>query len=102
MKNLKHIVLFQFHDASAKEEIEVVVNAFLGLKGKVPDLLDIEFGLNISPENFHQDFTHCFTLTFPSMEALSAYQVNTEHLSFQKVLKPHMKKVLVVDYFTED
>jgi len=98
---LRHIVLFQFNETSTEQEIQQVVDAFLALKGKVPDLLDIEFGLNISPENHHQGFTHCFTLTFPSMKALSAYQHHEAHLAFQKVLKPHMQKVFVVDYFKE-
>lgn len=100
-KVLKHIVLFQFKESSSKEEVHEVVDTFLALKGKVPHLIDIEFGINISPENYHQDFTHCFTLTFPSMEALSAYQVHEAHLAFQEVLQPHMQKVFVVDYFTE-
>ena len=100
-KKLRHLVLFQFKKTSSKEEVQEVVDSFLSLKGKVPNLIDIEFGLNISPENFHQDFTHCFTLTFPSMEALSAYQVHGAHVEFQEVLQPHMQKVFVVDYFAE-
>jgi len=100
-KKLRHVVLFQFKSSSSIEEVQEVVDTFLALKGKVPNLIDIEFGINISPENFHQDFTHCFTLTFPTMEALSTYQVHDAHMAFQEVLQPHMQKVFVVDYFTE-
>jgi hypothetical protein len=48
-----------------------------------------------------QGFTHCFTLTFSSEKDLADYQQNPDHKAFQAVLKPHMDKVFVVDYFVE-
>jgi len=98
---LKHIVLFKFKETSKKEEIETIISSFLNLKNKISTLVAIEWGENISPENFHQGFTHCFTLLFDSMEALLAYQIDTHHIAFQKVLLPHMEKVFVVDYLLE-
>ena len=42
-----------------------------------------------------------FTLTFNSEKDLADYQQNPDHKAFQTVLKPHMDKVFVVDYFVE-
>ena len=59
----------------------------------------MEWGLNMSQEHLDQGFTHCFVLTFSSEKDLASYQVHPAHKAFQEVLKPHMDKVFVVDYF---
>ena len=98
---LKHVVLFTFKSSSSQSEVIQVVNSFKSLEQLIPEVLEFESGLNISPENHHQGFTHCFSLTFESLKTLASYQVNKHHLEFQKILKPHMKKVFVVDYYTD-
>ncbi|MDX1908467.1 MAG: Dabb family protein [Bacteroidia bacterium] len=95
---IRHVVLFTFRETSPAEEVSAVVSAFRGLNGQVPEIQAFEWGLNISPEHFHQGFTHCFVLTFRSLEDLAAYQVHPAHLAFQEVLRPHMDRVFVVDY----
>jgi len=95
---LRHIVIFKFKDSSSEASVTHVISEFLLLKNKIDSLIDIEWGKNISPENHHQGFTDCFTLTFPSLEVLNAYQNHPDHLIFQSILKPHMEKVFVVDY----
>ena len=95
---LRHVVLFKFKEGSSQESISTIITTFLNLKYKNIGVIAIEWGKNISPENLHQGFTHCFTLTFPSLDVLSTYQEHPEHLKFQTILKPHMEKVFVVDY----
>ncbi|WKN32266.1 Dabb family protein [Porifericola rhodea] len=95
---IKHVVLFKFLSSSEDEAIEKLIQEFLSLKEKVEELKDIEWGLNISPENHHQGFTHCFVLSFKHMQDLGRYQRHPAHLAFQEVLKPHMEMVFVVDY----
>jgi hypothetical protein len=65
----------------------------------VPEVKNMEWGLNMSPEHLDQGFTHCFVLTFSSEKDLASYQVHPAHKAFQEVLKPHMDRVFVVDYF---
>ncbi len=96
---LRHVVLFTFKATSTKEEVANVTRTFNDLYGKVPEVKKMEWGLNMSPEHLDQGFTHCFVLTFSSEKDLASYQLNPAHKAFQEVLKPHMDKVFVVDYF---
>jgi len=96
---LRHVVLFTFKATSTKEEVANVTRTFNDLYGKVPEVKKMEWGLNMSPEHLDQGFTHCFVLTFSSEKDLASYQVHPAHKAFQEVLKPHMDKVFVVDYF---
>ena len=96
---LRHVVLFTFKATSTKEEVANVTRIFNDLYGKVPEVKKMEWGLNMSPEHLDQGFTHCFVLTFSSEKDLASYQLNPAHKAFQEVLKPHMDKVFVVDYF---
>lgn len=98
---LKHVVLFKFKDDSSEEFISNIVSSFLHLEKHDTGICAMEWGANISPENYHQGFTHCFSLSFLSLEHLEAYQVHPEHLKFQTVLKPHVERVFVIDYFAK-
>jgi len=96
---LRHIVLFKFKDETSSVEMKKIQESFMDLSRKIHEIQDMEWGINISPENFHQGFTHCFILSFESKEDLAQYQINPDHLEFQKILIPAMEKVFVVDYW---
>jgi hypothetical protein len=99
---LRHVVIFKFKESSSKASVDSVVNAFVALKDKIPVVKKLEWGLNDSPENWHQGFTHCFILTFANKKDRDeVYQVHPAHKAFQKILGPHMEKVFVVDYAME-
>ena len=99
---LRHVVIFKFRESSSKASVDSVVNAFVALKDKIPVVKKLEWGLNDSPENWHQGFTHCFILSFANKKDRDeVYQVHPAHKAFQKILGPHMDKVFVVDYAVE-
>ncbi len=98
---LRHVVLFKFKDSSSPADVQKVAATFAGLYGKVLQVKSFEWGINNSPENLNQGFTHCFMLTFSSEKDLADYQLNPAHIAFQDVLKPHMEKVFVVDYWVK-
>jgi Stress responsive A/B Barrel Domain len=98
-KLLRHVVIFKFKDTSSPEDVQKVADTFYALKGQVPEIAAMEWGINNSPENFNQGFTHCFVLSYHSEKDLANYQENPAHRAFQEVLKPHMEKVFVVDYW---
>ncbi len=98
-KQLRHVVLFTFKATSSAKSVDSVVKAFNNLYGSVPQVKKMEWGLNMSPEHLDQGFTHCFVLTFSSENDLASYQLHPAHKAFQTMLKPHMDKVFVVDYF---
>lgn len=96
--SIRHVVLFSFKETSSKEDIQKVEKAFAALKGKIPLIRDYEWGTNNSPEGLSQGFTHCFFVTFDTPEDRDAYLPHPEHKNFVTILKPHLDKVLVVDY----
>jgi hypothetical protein len=54
----------------------------------------------MSVEGLTDGFTHCFLVTFLSEEDRAIYLPHPEHQAFIELMKPHMEKVLVLDYWT--
>jgi len=100
-KLLRHVVIFKFKDEASEEDVNILNDAFNALPEAIPVIKDFEWGLNDSPENFHQDFTHCYLLTFASEEDRdNVYTPHPAHKAFVESLGPHLEKVFVVDYWT--
>jgi hypothetical protein len=95
---VRHVVLFKFKQGTTPEQIKEVEDAFRALPGKIPQIAGFEWGTNMSPEKLDQGFTHCFLLTFADAKARDAYLPHPAHKAFGKVLRPHLDKVLVVDF----
>lgn len=100
-KMLRHVVLFQFKDSSSEEDIDRVVDAFRALPEKIPQIADFEYGVDNSPEGLSGGLTHCFLVTFRSEADRDAYLPHPDHQAFVEVLKPHLEKVTVVDYWAK-
>lgn len=101
-KSLRHVVLFKFKDSSSPADVKKVEDAFAALPDKLPQIKAYEWGKNNSPENLNQGLTHCFILTFNSEKDRDEYLVHPDHKAFGKVLGPHLDKVTVVDFWTEN
>lgn len=100
-KLLRHVVIFKFNDDAPEKEVEKLNKTFAELKDYIPVIQDFEWGLNDSPEDFHQDFTHCYMLTFKSeKDRDSIYTPHPKHQAFVASLGPFLEKVFVVDYWT--
>jgi len=100
-KVLRHVVLFKFQDSAKPEDVKKVEDAFIALKGKIKLIKDFEWGTNTSPEGLNQGLTHCFLATFASDKDRDDYLVHPDHQAFVEVLKPHLDKVTVIDYWTK-
>ncbi|HKZ39172.1 MAG TPA: Dabb family protein [Chryseolinea sp.] len=98
-KALRHVVLFKFKDSSTPEDVKKVEQAFAALAGKISLIKDFEWGKNSSPENLNQGLTHCFLVTFSSDKDRDTYLVHPDHKAFVEILKPHLDKVTVIDYW---
>ena len=100
-KVLRHLVTFKFTEKSNKEDVDRLNKAFNALPNAISVIKDFEWGINDSPENLHQGFTHCYLLTFASEEDRdSIYTPHAQHQAFVASLKPHLEKVFVIDYWT--
>jgi hypothetical protein len=96
---LRHAVFFKFKDTSSDEEVRDVVDAFRALPSKIDTIIDFQWGTNNSPEGFDDGFTHCFLLTFKDEAGRAVYLPHDAHKAFGDVLRPHMEKVFVIDYW---
>lgn len=98
----RHIVLFKFKGDAPAAEVEKVEKAFVALKGSIPQIQEMEWGTNVSPEGKADGFTHCFFVTFKSKADLEAYLPHPEHKKFGAGLKGLVDKVLVIDYVAKN
>ena len=96
----RHIVLFKFKADAPAAEVEKVEKSFVALKASIPQIAEMEWGTNVSPEGLADGFTHCFFVTFKSKADLEAYLPHPEHQKFGAGLKGLIDKVLVFDYWT--
>ena len=100
-KTLRHVVLFKFKDGTAATDIKKVEDAFRALPSKIKEIKSLEWGINNSPENLNQGFTHCFFVTFSSEKDRAVYLPHPDHKAFGKILSPYLDKVLVLDYWAQ-
>ena len=98
---LRHIVLFQFKESASDEDVQRVVDAFRALPDKIPQVHGFEYGTNNSPEGLNEGLTHAFLITFKSEADREAYLPHPAHQQFVEVLKPHLEKAVVVDYWAK-
>lgn len=99
---LRHVVLFKFLDDTSDADIKKVEDAFRLLPSRIETIVDFEFGVNNSPEGLNDGFTHCFFVTFRDEAGRAVYLPHAAHKAFVGVLKPHLDKVLVIDYVARD
>jgi len=100
-KMLRHVVLFKFKDSSSVEDVKSVEAAFRNLQNEIPEIKAFEWGTNNSPEGLDDGFTHVFFVSFTSEEDRAVYLPHPKHKEFVEILKPHLDKALVVDYWAE-
>jgi hypothetical protein len=98
-KVLRHVVLFKFKDTSTPDDVKKVEDAFRALPSKISTIKSLEWGTNNSPENLNQGFTHCFFVSFANEKDRSDYLPHPAHKEFGTILRPHLDKVLVIDYW---
>jgi hypothetical protein len=96
---LRHVVLFSFKSTSSAADVKSVEDAFRKLPSQIKEIKDFEWGKNNSPEGINQGFTHCFLVSFTSEKDCELYLPHPAHKAFVEVLKPHLDKVLVIDYW---
>ncbi|TWT66355.1 Dabb family protein [Allorhodopirellula solitaria] len=100
-KKLRHMVMFSFKDSSSEADVQGVVDAFVDLPSKISSIAAFEHGENNSPEGLNDGLTHCFLVTFDDEAGRAEYLPHPAHKAFVEILKPHLEKAVVVDYWAE-
>lgn len=96
---LRHVVLFAFKPTSSAEDIRQVEQAFVALPGQIEEIVDFEWGTDVSVEGKADGYTHCFFVSFRDAAGRDAYLPHPAHKAFGQLLRPHLEKVLVLDYW---
>src|SRR5882762_5992093 len=99
---LRHVVAFKFKDTATKEQIKEAEDAFRALKGKIPEIVSLEWGTNVSPEKHDKGFTHGFILSFKTEKDRDAYLVHPEHKKFGQMLGTILGDVFVIDFWAKE
>ena len=98
---LQHVVCFKFKPAATAQDIKLVEEAFVALKGKIPEIVALEWGTNVSKEKKDKGFTHCYILTFNSEPDLATYIGHPQHKAFGKIVGPLVDDVFVIDFWAK-
>jgi Stress responsive A/B Barrel Domain len=97
---MKHIVAFKYKAGATSDQISEVTKAFKALPGKIPGITSFESGVNDSPENLNQGFTHVYLITFENAEARDAYLPHPDHKQFGDLLRQLdiLDEAFVIDF----
>ena len=98
---LQHVVCFKFKTTATAQDIKQVEEAFQALKQKIPQVVALEWGTNISKEKRDKGFTHCFVLSFKSEKDRDTYIEHSEHKAFGKIVGPVLDDVFVIDFWSK-
>lgn len=94
---IKHIVSFKITDNAQKESNTLRLKDKLdNLKNKIPELLHLETGLNISKSPAAFDLV--LVTHFKTREDLDTYRVHPLHQELLSFLNEIKESVIVVDY----
>ena len=93
---IKHIVFWKMKPEVTMEQKLEIKRRLEALKDVIPEILEIEVGLDYMRKETSSDIA--LYSVFKSDSDLSAYQVNPEHVKFGEFLKPLVAERRAVDY----
>ena len=97
---IKHIVLWKLKEGaegkSKQENARELKAALESLKGKIPEILALEVGLNFNPVETASDLS--LYTEFKNQEDLDKYQKHSEHLKVVEIVKKLTAERRVSDY----
>ncbi|MDA1191273.1 MAG: Dabb family protein [Candidatus Poribacteria bacterium] len=97
-QKVRHVVLMKFKDGTTPAQLNAIQDEFATLYEKIDEIVDFEWGNDISVEGLSRGFTHCFLVTFKSAVGRDAYLPHPAHKAFVGVAGPQIDEVLVLDY----
>lgn len=80
---IKHIVMWQFKQGE-EENVKKFLDGLMKLKDIIPQLVSVETGVNINPDN---KFDAVLITEFCSMEDLETYKNHPEHIRVSNLCK---------------
>ena len=97
-KRLKHIAFLKFQPSCTAADIAEVWRLVEDLPKRIPGIVDLTWGPNLSTEGLDQGFTHSFVMVFESAAARDAYLPHPVHQAVVQKLMPMLDAVIVCDH----
>jgi len=98
MPQVKHYGCFQFKAEIADDQISECFATMADMVGKIPGLLDFNYGPYDSAEGLNDDYTHGFIMTFESPQARDEYLPHSLHEEVKEFVVPKLERVVVFDF----
>ncbi|MEX0336759.1 Dabb family protein [Vibrio tubiashii] len=95
---IRHILLIKFKQDAQLSEIAKLRALFEQMPNKIEGVLEVEWGLNDSPEDKNQGFTHSVLMTFVDEAGRQNYLPHPEHDALKDVFRPLLDDIIVFDY----
>jgi hypothetical protein len=97
-KILEHVVLFKFKAGTSAQDLEKVAKGLAELRD-LPEVVSLDWGMNISKDDDTKGYTHAAVMTFKSKEDLDTFFKSPAHGKFVAVAKPLWDDVLAIDFW---
>ena len=91
---IKHIVMWQFKQGE-EENMKKFLDGLMKLKDIIPQLVSVETGVNINPDN---KFDAVLITKFRSMEDLETYKNHPEHIKVSNLCKSIRVERQAIDF----
>ena len=98
MPHVKHYGCFQFKAEVTDEQITECFSSMQSMVGRIPGLLDFNFGPYDSAEGLNDGYTHGFIMTFESPQARDEYLPHPIHEEVKDLVVPRLERVVVFDF----
>lgn len=95
---LRHVVLFKLADPTP-DKLQEVKEKLLSLKGRVPQLLEIEVGIDVVRSERSYDLA--LITTFESLDDMNAYQVDPYHVEVSSYIATVRQAAVAVDFIVD-
>lgn len=99
---VRHVVLYAYKAEVSVEKQAEIAQRSRELINQIPLIEDLEWGPDLNAGARSQGYTHCLLMTFATPEAVAAYVAHPAHQAFLELAKPHLEKLLVVDYVAQE
>jgi flavin reductase (DIM6/NTAB) family NADH-FMN oxidoreductase RutF len=94
--SIKHVVLFKLKERTP-QNINAIQTALNGLVGTIPQIRELETGVNIVESERAYDLA--LVTRFDSLDDMRAYQTHPEHVNvIEQVIKPLSASIVAADY----
>lgn len=92
---IRHIVMWKFKE-DQHENMLLFKERLLALRDKIPEIREMEVGININPSE--RSFDAVLVSAFDSLDALRSYSVNPLHVAVSDFCKTIRTQSVSVDY----